>query len=247
MSDAYRPCAIIPCYNHGATIRHVASAIREHLADVFIVNDGSDASTTEAIEALGTQGFHVVHRDQNGGKGAAVKSGFEAAHHAGFTHALQIDADGQHDLGRIEQFLEISREQPRALVLGHPRFDESAPLGRRLGRRITQFWTHVETLGRKIVDPMCGFRVYPIGAALVADARGDHMDFDIEIAVKMVRRGVPVHNVEVPVRYLSAAEGGLSNFRMFRDNVAISVVHTRLVFSLIPWLLWHRPKRKLLE
>lgn len=247
MTEAYRPCAIIPCYNHGATIQRVATAAREHLADVFVVNDGSDASTTQAIEALETQGIHVVHRGQNGGKGAAVKSGLRAAHQAGFTHALQIDADGQHDLSYIAQFLEISREEPRALVLGHPRFDESAPLSRRLGRRITQFWTHVETLGRKIVDPMCGFRVYPIGAALVADARGDHMDFDIEIAVKMVRDGVPVHNVEVPVRYLSAEEGGLSHFRMFGDNVAISVTHTRLVFSLVPWLLWRRPKRKLLE
>ncbi len=239
----YRICCIIPCYNNVATIAQVAKRARREVEDVFIVDDASNPQTRQMIERLGAEGFHVITREENGGKGAAVKSGFAAAVAKSFTHAIQVDADGQHDLDQIGPFIEYSRRAPQALILAHPIFDETAPLGRRLGRKITLFWTHIETLGKKIVDPMCGFRVYPLQAAIAADARGNRMDFDIEIAVKLVRLGVPVLNFPIKVRYLTADEGGLSSFRLFWDNVAISMIHTRLVFSLIPWAL--SPKRPL--
>ncbi len=245
MSDNYRICCIIPCYNNVATIQRVARRARVDVADVFIVDDGSNPETAAEIAILEADEFHIVTREQNGGKGAAVKSGFRAAFAAGFTHAIQVDADGQHDLEQIAPFCAVSRKSPQSLILGHPIFDDSAPLGRRIGRNITLFWTHIETLGRKVVDPMCGFRVYPLSDAISADARGDRMDFDIEIAVKMVRDGVPVVNLPIKVRYLDASEGGLSNFRLFWDNVAISMIHTRLVFSMIPWLLRRKKTREL--
>lgn len=242
VTNAYRLCCVIPCYNNVATISGVARRVREDVEDVFIIDDASNPETHAVIECLGSEGFHVITRARNGGKGAAVKTGFAAAFAAGFTHAIQVDADGQHDLGKINAFVERSRQLPESLILGHPVFDETAPLGRRIGRKITLFWTHIETLGRKVVDPMCGFRVYPLGAALHANAHGERMDFDIEIVVKMVRDGVPVVNLPVNVRYLTAEEGGMSSFRMFWDNVAISLAHTRLVLALVPWLL--TPKRR---
>ena len=246
----YRICGLIPCYNNRETIRDVAEQMRDELGDVIIVDDGSNRATKEVLEELSADGFEVVTRPENGGKGAAVKTGFEAAREREFTHAFQVDGDGQHDLDRVPDFAEASRRSPEALLLGCPRFDDSAPLGRRIGRKITQFWTHVETLRPVIVDPMCGFRVYPVASALAADARGDHMEFDIEVAVKMVRLGVPVENLPVDVRYLDEEEGGISHFRMFADNVAISWAHTRLVCSLVPWLLRRlvgRSERRQLE
>jgi len=122
----------------------------------------------------------------------------------------------------------VAREHPEALVTGYPVFDATVPTSRKLGRMITQAWTHIETGGRKIVDPMCGFRVYPIKAALSAGARGDAMDFDIEVAVRMSWAGVEVINLPTRVRYLSESEGGVSHFRLLRDNVAISLAHARL-------------------
>lgn len=245
MTDAYRICGLIPCYENYQTVRKVAEALRAETEAVFIVDDGSGPKTREVLEALVEEGFFVVTRAQNGGKGAAVKTGFEAVANAGYTHAFQVDADAQHDLTRIPAFAEESRRRPEALILGHPIFDESAPLSRRIGRKITQFWTHIETLKPTIVDPMCGFRVYPVAPALAANAVGDHMDFDIEIAVKMVRLGVPVENMEVGVRYLDPESGGISHFRMFADNLAISWAHTRLVFSLFGWLLDRSRTRRL--
>lgn len=231
MSD-FRLCAIVPTYDNPATIRAVVDRLRAHVDTVIVVDDGSGAEGRAAVEALGEEGLAIaVHRERNGGKGAAVKTGLLAAKERGFTHALQVDADGQHDLGDVPRFVETARERPDALVLGRPVFDESAPRARRVARKITTFWIRVETGGDVIGDAMCGFRVYPVDAAVAANARGDAMDFDPEIAVRLVWRGLPVINLETRVRYLQQNEGGVSHFRMFRDNVLISWMHTRLTFA----------------
>jgi glycosyltransferase involved in cell wall biosynthesis len=230
-----KACVLIPTYDNPATIAAVVDRVRAWIPDVVVVDDGSAAPGRAAVEALrAIPGVNVHRREQNGGKGAAVKDGFRVARDLGFTHALQVDADGQHRLEDIPRFLEAARADPRALVLGSPSFDASAPKGRIYGRKLTVFWTTVQTYGRRVIrDPMCGFRVYPLDEAIAARARGNAMDFDPEIAVRMVWRRVPVVNLETKVRYVSAAEGGVSHFRMFRDNVLITRMHTRLVFGAI--------------
>jgi glycosyltransferase involved in cell wall biosynthesis len=246
IATVFKPCAIVPTYNNPRTVRRVVERLRERLADVIVVDDGGDAEAREVVDGIGRdQLAHVVHREVNGGKGAAVKTGFEVARELGYTHALQVDADGQHNLDDVPTFLEAARQRPGAVVLGYPIFDETVPKGRLAGRQLTIFCTRIETGGRQIVDPMCGFRVYPL--ASVAGLRcGDRMDFDIEIAVKLVWRGVPVLNLPTKVRYVSAAEGGISHFRMFEDNVKISWAHTRLIFVAVLRLLsW--PARALLR
>jgi len=222
----------VPTYDNPATIRTVVERLREHLDHVIVVDDGSAAEGRAACEALAREELaHVVHRSENGGKGAAVKTGLEAAKALGFSHALQVDADGQHDLDDVPRFLETMREDPAALILGDPRYDESAPGSRQVGRKITTFWIGVEC-GRGVIgDAMCGFRIYPVDAAVAARAQGDAMDFDPEIAVRLVWAGLPVINVPTKVRYLDEDEGGVSHFRVFRDNVLISWLHFRLSVS----------------
>jgi glycosyltransferase involved in cell wall biosynthesis len=138
----------------------VVDGVRAALPDVLVVDDGSGEECRERVEALGRERLvHVVRRASNGGKGAAVKTGFDAALALGYTHALQIDADGQHDLNDIPRFLEASRSNPEALVLGYPVFDKSVPKGRLVGRQITKVCTIVETGNRAITDAMCGYRL----------------------------------------------------------------------------------------
>jgi polyprenyl-phospho-N-acetylgalactosaminyl synthase len=236
--STFRPCAVVPTFDNPATIARVVAGVRAHLPDVIVVDDGSGPEGRRAVEALAESGDALaVHRPANGGKGAAVKTGLAEAAQRGFTHALQIDADGQHDLEDVPRFVAAARAHPEALVLGTPVFDGSAPLGRRLARQLTRFWTTVETLGPVIHDPMCGFRVYPVAPALAVGARGDAMDFDPEIAVRLAWHGVPVINLPTRVRYVSAAEGGVSHFRLLRDNVLITAMHTRLVIAMLlrPW------------
>ncbi|MCA9685295.1 MAG: glycosyltransferase family 2 protein [Myxococcales bacterium] len=232
---SFRPCAVIPTYDNPDTVRAVVEAVGEHLP-VVLIDDGSGPAGREAVAAIGRAGLaHVHHRAENGGKGAGVTTGFEQAQALGYTHALQIDADGQHALEDIPTFVTAAREQPGALVLGAPIYDESAPKGRLIGRQITRFWTNVETYGRVIDDPMCGFRVYPLDPALgvveIAQRCGKRMDFDIEIAVRLVWAGLPVVNLPTRVHY---PEGGVSHFHLLGDNLRISWMHSRLVVG--SWL-----------
>jgi polyprenyl-phospho-N-acetylgalactosaminyl synthase len=241
----FSPCCIVPTYNNPMTIERVVERVRELGLPVILVDDGSGDAGRAACDRAAEQVGVVLHRrEQNGGKGAAVKDGLRVARDAGYSHAVQVDADGQHNFEDIPLFLEAAQKQPTHLVLGYPVFDETVPKGRLIARQISVFWVNLETLGRRIIDPLCGFRVYPVAAALGVKVRGDRMDFDPEIAVRMVWAGIPVLNRPTKVRYLSAEEGGVSHFRYFHDNVRISWMHTRLVFMGIAQLLtW--PVRRL--
>jgi polyprenyl-phospho-N-acetylgalactosaminyl synthase len=227
----FRPVAIVPTYDNPRTVRGVVEKLREALPDVIVVDDGSGPAAREVIEDIGRMGLaRTLRHETNRGKGAAVKTGVATARVLGFTHALQVDADGQHDLGDVPRFLEAARNNPGTVVLGRPVFDHTAPRSRLIGRRIAIFWTSLETGGRQVIDPMCGFRVYPL-ASLTGLRYGDRMDFDVEVVVKLVWRGVPMLNLPTKVRYLTAEEGGVSHYRMFRDNVTMVWLHTRLVLQ----------------
>lgn len=243
---SFRPCALIPSRNHWKALPQIVAALSEMGLPVIVIDDGSDQPAAGAIAALHApdRGVDVVRRPVNGGKGAAVCQGFALAHRRGFTHAAQIDADGQHDLARLPTLLAAARSHPEALVSGAPVYDASVPKGRKFGRWITHFWVFVETLSFRITDSMCGFRLYPLAAVatlLEKETVGSHMDFDTEIAVRLFWRGVPPLMIPVKVIY---PPGNISNFALLRDNVRISLMHTRLVFTLLsrlPRILANRP------
>jgi polyprenyl-phospho-N-acetylgalactosaminyl synthase len=238
MNASLRTCAVIPTFDNPLTIAGVVTEVRRHLTDVLVVDDGSHEEGRRVLDEIARQDHvRVIRRERNGGKGAAVKTGLRAAKELGFSHALQIDADGQHDTTDIPKFLARAAERPQAAVLGHPVWDASMPRGRRAAHALTNFMVYLQTGGRNIVDPQCGFRVYPIEPAVEVAPRGDRMDFDIEIAVRLFWAGVPIVNVPTGVRYLPRAAGGTSHFRPVRDNVAISWMHTRLLFASVPWRL----------
>jgi predicted LPLAT superfamily acyltransferase len=226
---SFAPCAVVPCYNHGAAVGGVVARLRALGLPVVIVDDGSDADTARVLDALA--GVHLFRLATNSGKGAAVVRGLREARRLGFTHALQVDADGQHDLDDAPQFLERGRAAPAAVICGEPVYDGSAPKARLYGRLITRFWVWVETRGRARGDAMCGFRLYPLAPAVALLERvrlAPGMSFDIEILVRLVWEGLPVESVRTRVVYPA---GGVSHFRMLRDNVRISATHTRLFFG----------------
>ena len=243
---AFSPCGLVPTYDNPATLRRVVERIRVFVPEVVVVDDGSGAEARAVVDALGAEKLaHVHHREENGGKGAAVKTGFAVAQKLGFSHAVQIDADGQHAIEDLPRFLEAAERQPDALVLGAPVFDASVPKSRLRARQITCFWTNLETGGKVIEDPMCGFRVYPLEAALAAGAKGDRMDFDPEIAVRLHWMGLPIVNLPTRVHYVTREEGGVSHFQMFWDNVRISWMHTRMVCRAIARIFGAGPRKML--
>jgi glycosyltransferase involved in cell wall biosynthesis len=230
MSDRFRPCVLIPTYDNPVTIEDVVLRTRAHLPDVLVVDDGSGAEGRRVVARLALDGLAtVLRRERNGGKGAAVRDGLVFARELGYTHAVQVDADGQHDLDDIPLFLRVAREHPRAFVTGTPVFDETVPLGRRVARLVSRFWVSLETGGAAITDPLCGLRVYPVAAALAARPLARHMGHDPEIAVRLCWAGVPVINLPTRVRYLRPEDGGVSHYRLFRDTLEMTWVHTLLV------------------
>ena len=244
MPDALRCIAVIPVYNHGAAVGTVLQGVRAQGLPCILVDDGSDAACAAVLDSLARQPeVHLVRLLSNQGKGGAVMAGLLEAATMGYTHALQIDADGQHDTASIPQFLAQARQHPHAVICGCPVFDASVPRARLYGRVLTQVWVWINTLSRGIQDAMCGFRIYPLAGttALLRDTRlGRRMDFDIDIMVRLHWRGVAIVNQPTPVRY---PLDGVSHFDMLRDNVAISRLHTRLFFGMLwrsPWLLARR-------
>lgn len=239
---------LIPSYNPGEKVFETVRAARKEWQPVWVVVDGSTDGTGAAILAMAREdpGLEVLVRPRNGGKGAAVLLGLEQALRRGFTHALVMDSDGQHPAGRIGEFMQASREQPRAMVLGDPVFDASAPALRVKGRRISNWWTNLETLWAGIHDSLFGFRVYPIAPLLQAMRSSLGMrrfDFDVEAAVRLCWRGVPARNLPAPVRYFTRAEGGVSHFNYWRDNALLTWMHLRLFTGFLlrlPWLALRR-------
>ena len=243
---------LIPSYNAGAKAVETARAARAHWCPVWVVVDGSTDGSTEGLRAMAAtdSGLRLFVLPANAGKGAAVLHGLQAAHDAGFTHALTMDSDGQHPAALIASFMQASIARPDAMVLGRPVFDASAPLLRVRGRRISNGWTNLETLGAGIADSLYGFRVYPVEDLIAVMRRQPWMrrfDFDTEAVVRLAWRGVKPVNLDAPVKYLSAEEGGVSHFRYGRDNVLLTWMHLRLMLEFVlrlPVLLWRRVTRR---
>ena len=240
----HNPCAVIPVYNHGATVGAVVAALRALGLPCVLVDDGSEPACAAVLDALAGAGVLLVRRTVNGGKGAAVQDGLRAAADAGYSHALQIDADGQHDLNDAFRLLQASRAEPGALIGGQPVYGDDVPRARLYGRWLTRVWVWINTLSRDIPDAMCGFRVYPLARTLPAlRGAGVRMDFDIAVLVHLHWAGVPMRWLPTRVRY---PEDGISHFRGLADNVLISRMHARLFFGMLwraPVLLLRRARR----
>ena len=244
---------LIPSYNPGPKVFETVRAARAQWQPVWVVVDGSTDGTAASLASMAQSdpGLNVLIRPRNGGKGAAVLDGLEEALRHGFTHALVMDSDGQHPADRIPAFMAASMARREAMVLGEPVFDSSAPSIRVKGRRISNWWANFETLWAGIHDSLCGFRVYPI-APLVREMRSSivmrRFDFDVEAAVRLSWRGVPAVNLSAPIRYFSAAQGGISHFNYWRDNALLTSMHARLFAGFLlrlPLLLTLRLARDL--
>jgi glycosyltransferase involved in cell wall biosynthesis len=228
---------IIPSFNSGGLLATTVAAARAHWAPVWIVDDGSTDGSCQAVEAMARTdpGLRVLRLPVNGGKGVAVRHGLGAAQAGGFTHALVMDADGQHPADRIPAFMAASAAAPDALVMGRPEFGADAPWVRVVGRRLCNGCAMLETL-RLVGDTLFGFRVYPVGALLSAMQASRGMkgfDFDPEAAVRLAWQGAPLIHLPAKVRYLHHTEGGVSHFNYVRDNVLLIGMHLRLSLAAV--------------
>ena len=239
---------LIPSYNPGPGVLETVRQARAQWTPVWVVVDGSTDGSERSLLAMAADdpGLHVIVLPENRGKGAAVLEGIEQAARQGFTHALTMDSDGQHPADLIPAFMAASRAAPGAMVLGKPVFGPEAPALRVNGRKVSNGWANLETLWMGVGDSLYGFRVYPI-APLARIMRANRFmrrfDFDPEAVVRLCWAGVRPINMDAPVRYLSAEEGGVSHFKYLRDNTLLTWMHTRLFIGFVlrlPLLIWRR-------
>jgi glycosyltransferase involved in cell wall biosynthesis len=238
MSRSATHLVLIPSYNPGSRALETVRAARANWDPVWVVVDGSTDGSAETLRAMaaGDPGLRVFVRPRNGGKGAAVMDGLLEAQRSGFTYVLTMDADGQHPAEHIGAFMAASAAHPAAMILGDPVFDASAPRIRLRGRRIANWCTNLETLWAGVHDTLFGFRVYPIAPLLAVMRRTRWMrrfDFDPEAAMRLSWRGVPAINLRAPVKYFTPAEGGVSHFNYWRDNVLLTSMYLRLLVGFL--------------
>lgn len=248
MTPSKTHLVLIPSYNTGAKVYDTVRAARAQWAPVWVVVDGSTDGTAEGLLKMAEQDpqLRVIVSKENHGKGAAVLLGLRVAVHEGYTHLLTMDSDGQHPPEKIAEFMQVSIANPDGLVLGRPVFDASAPLLRVRGRRVSNWWANFETLWQGIGDSLYGFRVYPAQMLLGVMENSywmRHFDFDPEAAVRLCWCGAKPINVDAPVKYFRADEGGVSHFNYLRDNILLTGMHLRLFSGFLvrlPLLIWRK-------
>lgn len=237
----FKPCVLIPVYNHEHAVGAVVDAVLAHGLPCILVDDGSSAACAQVLDALQAAAptqIALVRHAGNRGKGAAVLSGFRQAAQMAYTHLLQIDADGQHSVADIPQFMAQAERRPQAVIAGYPIYDESVPALRLYARYLTHVWVWINTLSFAIRDSMCGFRAYPVAPVMSLIARqhiGQRMNFDTDIVVRLYWDGLDIVNLATRVGYPA---DGVSHFRVWRDNVLITLMHTCLFFG----MLWRAPR-----
>ena len=235
---AFNPCLLIPVYNHEKPLPDIIRCLANYDLPCLLVDDGSNASCAAVIRHLAEQYPFVlsVRHEVNRGKGGAVKTGILWIQKQGYSHAVQIDADGQHDLDDLDKFLNAARQNPQATIIGRPLFDESIPKIRFYGRYLTHVWVYINTLSLKIQDAMCGYRIYPVEACAKLIQRTnleERMAFDVEIWVRLHWQGIDMVSIPTRVGY---PRDGISHFRGLEDNLRISMTHARLFFEMLSQL-----------
>ena len=244
----FKLCFIVPVYKHVSTLEQLLERLKIFNLPVVVIDDGNSKEDHVILEQICSHypsftdehydmfSLHLLSYPLNQGKGCAVCQGFMWAYNQGFSHALQIDADLQHDINDVPKFVSLAQAYPQALISGKPVYNNSIPKARLYGRKITDFWVAIETLSLSLKDSMCGYRVYPLAHTIACIKElgfKRKMDFDTDLMVKLYRRGMDVLYIDTKVIY---PQGGHSNFQAIKDNIAISLMHTSLVLSL-PWYI----------
>lgn len=245
-------CIVIPHYDHVDQFTTMLPQLAQQNLPLLVVDDHSPAGSFARLEtavAANVPGATLIRLDFNQGKGRAVRVGLSAAREAGYTHSVQLDADGQHDLAEIPVLAAEAERYPGHIVCGQPIFDQDIPAVRYYARYLTLALSRVESISTEIRDAMCGFRVYPLDQTLElceGAKLGSRMDFDTEILVRALWAGMGLRFVPVHVAY---PEMGVSHFRYLRDNLLISWMHTRLLVGMLtrlPFLMlrkWRTRRR----
>jgi len=224
-------CVIIPTYNNATTIASVVEDVWAHSRDIIVVCDGPTDGTLDKLLGCGHP-ITVVAYPKNKGKGHALRIGFEKAMEMGFTHAITIDADGQHFASDIPAFIERMSQQPKAIIVGSRNLDEkNMPRGNTFANKFSNFWFHLQT-GIRLDDTQSGYRLYPLGSLHGLKLITSRYEAELELLVFAAWRGTNI--ISLPVRvYYPPAEERVTHFRPIYDFARISLLNVILCIGAV--------------
>lgn len=219
-------CVIIPTYNNATTIRRVIEDVEKYCSSIIVVNDGSTDDTAAILQSIPSP-IEVVSYPDNRGKGYALVIGFKKAKALGYTHAITIDADGQHFADDIPCFIEGLKHNPEGFIVGCRNLtEENMPRQNTFANRFSNFWFRLQT-GINLPDTQSGYRLYTLSSLKGLNLITSRYESELELLVYAAWAGVDITSVNVKV-YYPPAEERVSHFRPIYDFFRISVLNTVL-------------------
>ena len=227
---------VIPTYNNAGTVARIIEDVKHYVDDILVVNDGSSDQTLDILESV--DGIQMISYSKNRGKGYALRLAIKYAYEKGYRYIITIDSDGQHYPENIIDLLQEIKESPDSLIVGARNIQaDNMPSKNSFANKFSNFWFLAET-GQKMSDTQSGYRLYPVKLLQNMSFITTKYEFELEIIVRAVWRGVTVKNIPVKV-YYPPVEERVSHFRPFRDFTRISILNSILV---IIALLYYYPK-----
>lgn len=254
LPDTFSPVVLVPTYNNADTLLSVLEKIDLYQLTVIVINDGSEDATAEILAKWVIKHYQkrlVITHAQNQGKAAALQSGFAFARAKGYTHALTIDSDGQHDAADIPAFIATARSNPRSLILGMRQYDlDSYPGKNKLGRFFSNLAIQLEC-GLRVSDSQCGFRVYPLGLLAGLRCVSGRYAFEAEILTRSGWAGAGAVQCPASCRYEIPEARRVTHFRPWLDTTHGLCLHAYLLLRAMMPVghahLWHDPNGRVLR
>ncbi|MCW5892391.1 MAG: glycosyltransferase family 2 protein [bacterium] len=217
--------ALVPAFDAAGSIADVVRGAAEVLTPVVVVDDGSADDTAARAQAAGAV---VVRQPVNRGKGAALVVGLRYMAEHGITHALTLDADGQHLPSQLPVLLAASAAAPDAIVVGVRKKEGHTIRGiNRFGNRVADTLMR-RIAGRPLPDTQSGFRVYPVASTLALGTEGTRYEFETEVLLRAARAAMPLVGIPVEVFYPPVDER-ISHYRPWRDTLRIIGIVLRVL------------------
>ena len=197
---------VIPAFNESLVINSVIDEIKvAGYNNIIVIDDGSSDNTCGKAKEI--SGVTVLCHKLNRGKGAAAKTGIEAAKLLGADIIVTMDGDGQHDPVDIKKLIFPIINENYDVVLGSRlKNPKGMPWYKIVHNKIANLITWY-LYGLWVTDSQSGFRAYSRKAANDIDTKGDRYEYESEVIREIYKHKLKYCEVPIQVRYTDYSMG----------------------------------------